>query len=432
MSKSETKKSQVVHVISKKSAFSAIVFICAFVLLTLGIFRKKRAFPNSIIFSLTRSQILKGKSVEDFLTSITESRFQKFFDSKNVLIEVRSFRSIFSLKSKLTFDTPFYLMATCLKRRYYFTLAREFLRAVRDSRVSEGDNLGETKRKLFDLPIYKVIGNQTTVRIDLVTTNSSLILLPSAFRSQLKGKRIMLWYSSNSKPISNNYGSPKLLWNPEYIAQNVDIHLVWTSYDETFLRKLGMSEIYAIGSIIFQPRQFVERSSQDFVITYFDVTPFASSFEWQPTGNSSFYSEENAISNLEKIAELSAYLLALYGNKIIFRLKPKRTYGKFHSQRYVVRVKQLTAQFAINLLDPEANLYAVTSQSDLVIATPWTSPAVLARELDVDSVFFSSSGREWKLPSKYEGIRVCKSLDELKNVTLSHIETKFISRLPFS
>jgi polysaccharide biosynthesis PFTS motif protein len=131
------------------------------------------------------------------------------------------------------------------------------------------------------------------------------------------------------------------------------------------------------------------------------------------------------LSDIEAIEKLSANLRDEFSNKVKVRIKPKRAYNPMHSKKYIAKTMEYSGQHQIELLSTNANLYEVVSQSDLVIATPWTSPAALAKELATNSVFFALRVAEWDLPAEYEGIRVINSFSELLDYVNLDIQKKF-------
>jgi polysaccharide biosynthesis PFTS motif protein len=183
--------------------------------------------------------------------------------------------------------------------------------------------------------------------------------------------------------------------------------------------------VYAIGPILFQTKIVAERSTNNYIITFFDVTPFAPSNDWIVGTQENFYSERDALGDFEAFKKLSADLLKSYVNEVKVRIKPKRTYNPVHSKKYIEQIIKSSREHQIELLSPNENLYKVVSQSDLVIATPWTSPAVLAKEMALNSVFFAIRSTDWELPNEYEGIRVIKSLSELTVFINLDIRKKF-------
>lgn len=401
------------------AAASLLVLIC-------GLFRSKSRIPSSIVFSLTSEQVFGNKKIEDLLTSLKEKRFQNHFKVGNLLIEVHSIRSLLVRDNFLTIDAPVFLLSKCVKISHYPAFLMEVFRSVFVFRDQGFLNLREMKRLVFDLALYNVLDQRLYPEIDLVTTNSSLNKLPFAFESPLKGRRVMVWYSSNSKPLIYREEQQSLGWDIGAVKKGIDSHLVWTKYDVAFLESLGIFSAHAIGPILFQPEVVAERSAHNYVITYFNVTPFAPSNDWIIGNQENFYSERNALGDLEGIEKLYACLLDTFGSKIRVRIKPKRSYSSKHSEKYIAKLVEHSRGQRIELLSHNANLYEVVSQSDLVVATPWTSPAVLAKEMSLHSVYFAIRGADWDLPSEYEGIRVFKSSDELMEYVVMDIQKKLV------
>jgi len=401
-----------------------IAFASLFILI-FGLFRSKSRVPSSIVFSLTSEQVFTERGIEDFMTSLKEKRFQDFFEIGNLLIEVRSTKLLLVRDKFKTFDAPFFLLTRCIKIVHYRSFMIKVFRSVIRLRNQELFGLKEMKRSVFDLAVYEVLHQHLYPEFDLVTTNSSLKKLPFAFHSPIKGRRVMVWYSTNAKPMYFR-GNPQILnWDVGAIRKSIDSHLVWTKHDVAFLESQGIDNAHAIGPILFQPQTVVERMKGHYVITYFDVTPLAPSYDYIVGMQENFYSEQNALSDIEAIEKLSANLRDEFSNKVKVRIKPKRAYNPMHSKKYIAKTMEYSGQHQIELLSTNANLYEVVSQSDLVIATPWTSPAALAKELATNSVFFALRVAEWDLPAEYEGIRVINSFSELLDYVNLDIQKKF-------
>lgn len=392
---------------------SFFIAIASLFILIFGLFRSKYKIPSSIIFSLSSEQVFAEKSAEDLIASLKEKRFEDYFGVDNPLIEVRSIKSLLVRNKRITIDAPFFLLTRCIKIGHYGSFMIKVFRSVIILRNQEFPGLKEFKRLSFDLAVYQVLHQRCYPEFDLVTTNSSLMALPFAFQCPIKGRRVMVWYSSNSKPMYFRGKQQSLIWDSGAIKKGIDLHLVWTRYDVAFLDSLGIYNAHAMGPILFQTQIMAERSTCNYVITYFDVTPFAPSHDNILGTEENFYAERNALSDLESIEQLSAHLMDAFANQVKLRIKPKRAYSPRHSKKYIANITEYSRQRQIELLSPNANLYEVVSQSNLVIATPWTSPAVLAKDIAVHSIFFAIRGVDWNLPDEYEGIRVIKSLSEL-------------------
>lgn len=401
------------RLILKNLILSMFMAVVSLFMVIFGLFRSKSRVPSSIVFSLTSEQVFTDRRIEDVFTSLKEKRFQDYFGVGNLLIEIRNIKSLLVRNSMITIDAPFFLLTRCIKINHYGTFLLKVFRSVFVSRNKELSDLKSVKRLVFDLAVFGVLAEHQYPEFDLVTTNSSLKRLPLAFECPIKGRRIMIWYSSNTKPMSFRGNQQRLNWDVSAIINGIDSHLVWTHYDVVFLESLGIRKAHAIGPILFQTQNVTERSASNYVITFFDVTPLAPSYDYIVGTEENFYSERNALRDLEAIEKLSADLMGAFANKVQVRIKPKRAYSSMHSKKYIVKIMELSREHQIQILKSNANLYEVVNQSDLVIVTPWSSPAVLAKEMSLNSVFFAIREADWDLPDVYEDIRVIKSLSEL-------------------
>jgi polysaccharide biosynthesis PFTS motif protein len=390
-----------------------------------GLLRIKSRIPSSVVFSLTSEQVFQSSNIKDVLTSLKEKRFQDHFRADNPLIEVRSIKSLLVRNKMITIDAPLFLLIRCVKRRHYGSLLMKVFKSVSLFRNQELLALKGMKKVVLDRAVFKILYQDLYPEFDLVTTNSTLKKLPIAFECPLKGRRVMVWYSTNSKPFNFRANQQSLGWDIGAVKNGLDSHLVWTKYDVTFLKLLGINNVHAIGPILFQTQIVAERSTHNYVITFFDVTPIAPSNNWIVRNQENIYSERDALGDFEAFKKLSADLLNSYINKVKVRIKPKRAYSPLHSKKYIDQIIESCREHQIELLSPNENLYKVISQSDLVIATPWTSPAVLAKEMGLNSVFFAIRSTDWELPTCYEGIRVIKSLSELTAYINLDIQKKF-------
>lgn len=416
------------YLISLHNFFKSIVIaIISISILIFGLFSGKAKVPSTIVFSLTREQVLEDKNLHNLLNCLKEERFHNYFRVCNLLIEVRSIKSLLVCDKFITIDAPFYLLTRCVKKSHYSAFFMKVCRSVFVIRGRELLGLKDMKRLVFDSAVYEIFHEYMYPKIDLVTTNSSLHKLPFAFECPVKGRTVMLWYSTNSKPFKFREKLQSLVWDVDPIKAKIDLHLVWTKSDVKFLESLDIHDAYAIGPILFQPQIMAKKNIETYVITFFDIIPFTPGTAQISTTQENFYSEQNALDDLECIEKLNRLLLDAFGERIKVRIKPKRAYSSRHSKNYRSRVREYTLEQQIELLGHNVNLYEVVSESDLVLATPWTSPAVLAKEMSINSAFFTIRGTDWDLPDEYEGISVIKSLSGLWEYVNRDIQEKLIN-----
>lgn len=388
-----------------------VLLTILFLIIILGVTRKKVRFPTSILFSLTASQAFESTSIHELIKELNSNRFKSYFNAEHLLIEVRSIKSLITCNKNVTFDATTFLIMNCMKIRYYPNLIKTIIRIALNSK--QNVNFKSFKREVLDATVFGIIKNKMVVNLDLITTNSSLSLLPKAMERNCNGKRIMLWYSSNSRIINHRKAKISLSWRVQYIREFVDLHLVWNESDCDFLKSIGITNVFPVGSILFQDRLIATKSNSCFKVTIFDLTPISIARQSQLRIEHNFLSEEKMLQDLRALLHITDSLQKKYANYIEFRLKPKRRYMKYHSKKYVAEIRKNHRSGKILLLNPSENLYKLVSESDLVISTPYSSPATLAKELQVNVVYFATNRDNWILPKEYDGIKIVTSASEL-------------------
>ena len=227
----------------------------------------------------------------------------------------------------------------------------------------------------------------------------------------------MFWYSTNWRPIQKHTGSTV----PEIISKDldvfVDLHLVWDKFEIETLREYGIVKAKDFGSMLFYPAANARVLPKVLTVTFFDVTPFKDS-----TG---FYSEQMAIRNILGLVTTIARLKESSGLQISLQIKPKRKYltahskySKAHSSEYVNLLHNLSQNGSLKQLPSDSNLYHIVGSSSLVLGTPFTSPVLIAKELDVSCAFMSLGEGGFILPSLRNGIRVISKEAELEEILL--------------
>lgn len=386
-------------------------------LLFIGLFFKRREIPTAIVYTLTPEQVYVNSSPEQVLRVLREKRFSSRADLREPLVEVRSFKTFLTPNPNFTYDAPIYILHKVLGRWTYSRVFREINKEISSLDDYSVFNIKKFKECLFDPIVYSLLFSRQASTIDLITTQSSFFKIPSAFKSANASKKIMAWYSTNSKPI---YASDDLLRkriDVNAFKDYVNEHWVWNEEEVVFLESHGLKNVISTGAVVFQDRDIVEKNLNKFVITYFDVTPVQ--------GSGGFYSENNTSLVLTSVLQLVDSINSKYEGKTEVRMKPKRKYSKIHSKVYTSEISRLLRSQKIIVLPASANLYKTISQSDLVLAIPFTSSALLAKELNVDSLFVSIGIEGWDIPRSSDGIPVITQFEELLNHVEGEIESKF-------
>lgn len=217
------------------------------------------------------------------------------------------------------------------------------------------------------------------------------------------------FYSTNCESFKNYDGYQPIPygWN----AMNWSRYLVWDDYQADFVkRSIGDAvNIIIVGPIWFSGRSAKIQQNQDLNIAIFDVTPQRHS-QYSKLGLSTeFYTSFIASKFLKDIFDLSLK----YDLKLL--LKQKREIGKLAHPGYRSFLNYLISKKNIILIDPEVSSQSVIESSLAVISMPFTSVAILAKNMDKPSVYFDPSQTVLKDDRAAHGIQVISQIDELEN-----------------
>jgi len=389
-----------------------------FCLLFLGIFFKRHKIPTAIIYSLSPAQVYFNSSPKQVLRFLREDRFSSRANLQEPLIEVRSLKTFFLPHPNFVFDASIHILHKVLERRSYLNLFGILDKELSNNlHVHSNFKLRNFKENILDPVIYSILFSKSGNAIDLITTQSSFFKVPSSFRIINGPRKIMAWYSTNSKPIYASEDKERKDVNVDAFKDIVNEHWVWNAGEINFLQSQGIENVIAVGPVIFQDKIIGERDSSKFVITYFDVTPLEGSVD--------FYSESNTTSVLNSILHLIDSLEVKYPGMVKVQIKQKRKYSQFHSKKYISLVKISSRQKKLKRLSASSNLYQTISRSDLVLAIPFTSPALLGRELKVDSLFVAIGCDGWDVPTSSDEVPVIFYFEELLDHAEKALKRKF-------
>jgi len=253
-------------------------------------------------------------------------------------------------------------------------------------------------------------------RLQLVTTQTFIAKRPTYLQTQKERcERYMIWYSTNSVPILKK-GEISQIYLPKELKNLYDHHLVWDQYQAEELESQGISNVDVKGAMVFVPRTSgVSRRSQRVkTVTIFDVTPVQPSI--------GYYTREMCEGNLKLMivaCEEASFQLA---RQISIVLKPKRSYSNRTDGDYITLIKSFRKIGRVEVVRPETNLYRLVAESNAVISVPFTSPAILAREVGVPSAFACTESKEWMIPNEHHGLPVIRSQRALADWLMEHLE----------
>jgi polysaccharide biosynthesis PFTS motif protein len=217
------------------------------------------------------------------------------------------------------------------------------------------------------------------------------------------------FYSTNCEPFKNRdeydpipYGWKAISWSR---------YLVWDDYQADFIRRsIGeAANIIISGPIWFSGRSAKIKKTQALNVAIFDVTPIRSSTFSVQGHRSEFYTPPITKMFFKDILGLSAK----YNLKLLW--KKKREIGRGAHPAYRNLLNQIINEKNIIIIDPEVSVLSVIESSSAVISMPFTSVAIMAKNLGKPSVYFDPSKTILKDDRAAHGIQVIHEIDELED-----------------
>lgn len=232
---------------------------------------------------------------------------------------------------------------------------------------------------------------------NIVITNSNYSAQPLWMR-RYPGRNYathMVWYSQNCIPFVYTFDPIRTpLPNHRHLA--FDATWVWTEGYADYVRSLGIgATIHVVGPILwYLPKPPLRDPGANGIrVMVFDVTPVRPEVAKRIGLVYNYYSAENVVRFIDDIVTAARNVEPKLGRKIRVFLKHKRSHDPIRDPRYIAAIERLVGtEAALELEPPEANIYSLTSGSDLVIAVPYSSPVYVAKCSGVNAMYYDPTG----------------------------------------
>jgi polysaccharide biosynthesis PFTS motif protein len=255
------------------------------------------------------------------------------------------------------------------------------------------------------------IHDPKNLAVDYLFHNSSWIYRPLwTYNAESLGSRILFYfYSTNLESFKRNgeYPEPYVgfktgTW-PEY--------LVWDEYQASFLRNIVRKEaaVRAVGPIWFQSVEVDTPELPENTIAVFDIQPVRESFYATLAIDIDYYTPVTCNSFLEDIYS------AVERKEGILAHKRKRDAGRVAHYQYRNLLKELDHKKNYLSVDPDLAPQILIENCIAVISMPFTSTALIARDMGKPSVYYDPNGLVQKDDKGAHGIPVLSGLAELDN-----------------
>ena len=267
---------------------------------------------------------------------------------------------------------------------------------------------------LFDESAYfhyvSVINDQDVAR-EYLFHHSCCIYKPLwTFEAEAKGSRVSLYfYSTNSEGFK--YGEHALNSDYAFKLMKWNRIIVWDEQQRDHLKQYCPNAEYQIvGPIYFSDSNAtINNYDSETLISIFNVTPN------RPTrytslgyAKSPYFSPELTFNYFSDIA-----LLKTINNATILWKKKRTVERTFINKGFSINLSKFHQEKKIIPVDPEISARSLIEKCDIVISMPFTSTAIIGKELGKPSIFYDASASIEKNES--HGIPVLKNKEELKN-----------------
>jgi polysaccharide biosynthesis PFTS motif protein len=253
------------------------------------------------------------------------------------------------------------------------------------------------------------IASVDSLAIDYLFHNSGWIYRPMwSYVAERRGSRVLFYfYSTNIEGFKqkNGFVNVSVGWKTSTWS-NI---LVWDTEQGEFLKRAIESRccIHVVGPIWFESGSSFLPDLPLTSIAVFDVQPLRDSY-YNTLGISfDYYIPSNCIQFLKDIYEAVAL------NELTLVLKRKRNIGKLIHPSYRILLDEFGEKMNFFTLEPETRADQIIDKSFAVISMPFTSTALVAREMGKPSVYYDPNCMLQKDDTAAHGIEILSGRDEL-------------------
>ena len=252
---------------------------------------------------------------------------------------------------------------------------------------------------------------------DYLFNNADYIYRPLwTYEAEKLGSQITFYfYSTNCEAFKRVNGYPKITYG--WQIMNWPHYLVWDNYQSDFIRRAvgEQATISIVGPIWFQSSACEMPKLEKSSVAVFDVTPHRVSRYCTLGADSEFYVPSVSEKFLEDIVNALQY----FGMAMLW--KRKRNIGALAHPHYRNFLDGLSERDDVTLIDPGISALRVIESSCAVISMPFTSTAIIAREIGKPSVYYDPTGGLQPDDRAAHGIPILSTVEELEACLSSYV-----------
>lgn len=239
--------------------------------------------------------------------------------------------------------------------------------------------------------------------------NSNWIWRPLwTYEAEQKGSSVLFYfYSTNCEGFKRSDGYPPIPFG--WKTMNWSRYLVWDEYQADFVKRVvgEKSNISVVGEIWFSDTPKEALKLPEGSIAVFDVQPVRSSYYVTLGLDFEYYTPLTALQFLEDVQ------VVLSEHNCLLALKRKRHIGKLADAQYRNYIDQLGRMNNFVAVDPDINASLLVRECKAVISMPYTSTALLGRNLGKPSIYYDPKGLLQKDDRAAHGIEIVQGREEL-------------------
>ena len=229
------------------------------------------------------------------------------------------------------------------------------------------------------------------------------------YEAAMSGSQITCYfYSINFEPFKRLGGYPPIPYG--FHAMNWPHYLTWDEYQASFVRSaVGLTpRIDIVGVIPFNGGVKVPHGIPAGAIAIFDVQPMRDAIYQTLGADFEYYVPKNANKFLTDIQQSTA----MTARFMVY--KPKRNIGRRLHPSYEGIINHLSKFSNLQEIDADTSAHALIAHCAAVVSAPFTSPAIIGRDLGKPSIYYDPNGICEKDDRAAHGIPILSGKAELK------------------
>ena len=250
--------------------------------------------------------------------------------------------------------------------------------------------------------------------LDYLFQNSDWIYRPLwTYEAKEQGSRVTFYfYSTNCEGFkwAGREGDRADRAYLGYKSMNWPYYLVWDEYQADFIHRVAGSNanVRVVGSIWFSTSASEIPALPPRAIAVFDIQPVRDAY-YNTLGIDFDYYTPEVVCKF-----LSDSYKAVEGGGCKLVLKRKREIGKLAHPLYRNRIKELERLASFVEVEGDSHASQIIEHSIAVISMPFTSTALIAKEMGKPSIYYDPTGRLQRDDRAAHGIPILSGIEELE------------------